>query len=541
MSGLAPVQQNDADRLWKSQLRVVLDTPPSVEVMNNNKPAGTIIDSHYLGFIVQMHQFFLAHLYAILRGRKGQPQQPHPLTSFLKYRDNPLQSCLEPYVRLALAPAALEELESAALPQQQQAAAAAAENNKKMMVRLWEGRRIISLHYDDFVDEFHHFMVKGNLELLEKQEWQVKDSFGAFLYHKPQMAFACMGTAMSLATATLWRERNNFSSICSSSSNGNSNGNGNSGNDTVDARTGLPSSNTSGTLQRFLDASKIQVRVMDVKPRINMMDIKTGTVGKLITVKANVVKVRPKRLRIATADFTCNKCGEVVIHAFDRGKYSVPSKCVTVNCKSRSFHMVRSMANYSNVQEIRLQESQEESTMQSGRQPRQMPAELADDLVDSCRPGDTVLVASVVDVVNQALATGKMGKRAKETSTYTLFLIGHSITTLSETSQSNNRRGQQQRQQYSQHQLQSITQLCHADHKFFGMRERMSFPFDLLVRSLCPAIIGHNEVKAGILLCLLGGTPSAASFAQKASSGEIRSNSHILVVGTYIRNEPTAL
>jgi DNA helicase MCM8 len=45
-------------------------------------------------------------------------------------------------------------------------------------------------------------------------------------------------------------------------------------------------------------------------------------------------------------------------------------------------------------------------------------------------------------------------------------------------------------------------------------------------RSLCPAIIGHNEVKAGLLLCLLGGTPAPIS-----EKNSIRSNSHILVVG----------
>jgi DNA helicase MCM8 len=82
---------------------------------------------------------------------------------------------------------------------------------------------------------------------------------------------------------------------------------------------------------------------------------------------------------------------------------------------------------------------------------------------------------------------------------------------------------------YTQQQLRNITQLCHADHRYFGLEERRAFPFDLLVRSICPAIVGHNEVKAGLLLCLLGGTPPSSQSSDKGNS--IRCNSHILCVG----------
>ena len=182
---------------------------------------------------------------------------------------------------------------------------------------------------------------------------------------------------------------------------------------------------------------------------------------------------------------------------------------------------------YTNVQELRLQEAQEESTSHAGRTPRQLEVELTDELIDSCRPGDIVLLACYVDAVNSAIAAGRAGKRALETSTYKLFLQGHSITTLSESS---NQRGQKKESiVYTQQQLQNITQLCHADHRCLSLVERRAFPFDLLVRSLCPSIIGHHAVKAGILLCLLGGTPPASQQADRGST--IRSNSHILIVG----------
>lgn len=142
-------------------------------------------------------------------------------------------------------------------------------------------------------------------------------------------------------------------------------------------------------------------------------------VGKLLTIKGHVVKARPKRLRVATADFCCLKCGASQTHAFDRGQYSIPTRC-NDNCRSRSFTMIRPTARYIDAQEIRLQEAQEENTVQAGRTPRQIEVELTHDLVDICRPGDIVFVAATVAAINTAVASGQMGKRAKETSTYKL-------------------------------------------------------------------------------------------------------------------------
>ena len=249
--------------------------------------------------------------------------------------------------------------------------------------------------------------------------------------------------------------------------------------------------------------------------------------------QGHVVKARPKRLRVATADFSCQKCSAIITHGFDQGRYSVPTKCSSPKCRSRSFTLIRPTARYTNVQELRLQESQEESTSHAGRTPRQLEVELTHDLIDSCRPGDIVLLGCYVDAVNSAVAQGKAGKRALETSTYKLFLQGHSITTMSE---SNNRRTSNNNKEgnqivYTQQQMQNIVQLCHADHRCLSLVERRAFPFDLLVRSVCPSIIGHHAVKAGILLCLLGGTPPAASGNSADRGNSIRSNSHILVVG----------
>ncbi len=365
------------------------------------------------------------------------------------------------------------------------------------------GRRVFTLHYEEFLSELNRFECQGD----PTADYIRSRSFGAWLHHFPLLALPTLNVSMALAVATLWRSQPD-----------------------------IPMNHQS-KLHRFLDSCQCIVRLVHVKPQLPMADIKTGLVKKFLSVKGNVIKARPKRLRVTSADFSCPKCAALVPHTFDQGRFSMPTKCTNNSCKARTFNLIRPTARYTNVQELRLQESQEESTSHAGRTPRQLEVLLTHpDLIDSCRPGDTVLLACYVDAINTAIAAGRAGKRAiQETSTYKLFLQGHSITTLSEKggrcSEQQQRQSASQQNVYSQQQIQNITQLCHADHRCLSLVERRAFPFDLLVHSLCPSIIGHHSVKAGILLCLLGGTPTTMQQQQQDRGSSIRSNSHILIVG----------
>lgn len=368
------------------------------------------------------------------------------------------------------------------------------------IIKSMYGRKVvINLEYDTFLDNLNTFELKGQDPTAE---FIKKDSFGAFLYHVPMDALAALGCAMKLAILAMEEQAQRPILIAGS---------------TITAQ----------DRERFLSNAQIDVRFLQLRPNVCMADVRTGVVGKLISVRGHVVKARHKALRVSTVDFSCNKCGNPVTHSFQEGQYSVPTSCGASGCKSRSFTIIRSSARYVTVQHIRLQEVQDESSAQAGRTPRQVEVELKNDLVDQTRAGDTVMVAAIVNAKNVALSQGKAGKKARETSTYKLYLQAHSITTLSDSVSQQLRK--KTRVIYTDQQLRRIIQLCHADHMYFGMRERRAFPFDLLVRSVCPAIIGHDEVKAGLLLALLGGTPNNLQATEKGSA--IRSNSHVLIIG----------
>eukprot|EP00522_Entomoneis_paludosa_P001942 CAMPEP_0172471836 /NCGR_PEP_ID=MMETSP1065-20121228/68020_1 /TAXON_ID=265537 /ORGANISM="Amphiprora paludosa, Strain CCMP125" /LENGTH=954 /DNA_ID=CAMNT_0013229951 /DNA_START=9 /DNA_END=2873 /DNA_ORIENTATION=- len=362
------------------------------------------------------------------------------------------------------------------------------------------GRKIFSVSHEEFTREMDEFERRGEASTETNQ----RKTFGAFLHHHPERSFACIGCALALASVTVALTQSPQTQ-----------------NDQYVEHAQMP---LRDQIHKFVDSTQYVVRFLHVGPTVNMMNVKTSFVGKLISIKGHIVKARAKRLRLATAEFNCHKCGASITHAFEDGRYSMPTACQMENCSSRTFSFNRSSARYINMQELRLQESQEESTSQAGRAPRQLVVEVGADLVETCRPGDMVKVAGIISAVNTALAAGKRGKKASETSTYELYLIGHSISTLSESN--SQKKGGSRQTMYTNEQLQNITQLCHADHQYFGFAERRAFPFDLLVRSLCPSIIGHDCVKAGLLLCLLGGSPH-----EDNGTSTIRSNSHMLVVG----------
>eukprot|EP00984_Skeletonema_dohrnii_P019947 scaffold9638_cov112-Skeletonema_dohrnii-CCMP3373.AAC.1 len=409
-------------------------------------------------------------------------------------------------------------------------------------VKITGGNQIITFDNTSFLHEFNSH--EGNISSMNY-------SFGAYLHQYPDRAFASLGCAIGLNILTLWRRHQSLSSS---------------------AANPLQHHNNQHPHMLTLDTAIYRPRFYNLasSSQIRMANIRTSTVGCLVSLRGTVTKARPKRLRVLDAGFVCTKCGLHQITQFLDGKYSTPVRCGDIKCRSQKFVLNRKVANFCDVQELKIQEVREEFAegmenqegnhpdegRDAGRAPRHMEVEVSNDLVDQCHAGDSIVVVGIVRAINSALASGRVGKRAEETSTYKLYVVGHSIVNLTSEDGSNGAQGRGNKRnghefdtgdgqdgnkrqksssssnmQYTDQQLQQIANLAHADHRMYSMPTRMAFPFDLLVRSLCPNIIGNDLVKAGIILCLLGGTPPEVSGIEARSGMTIRSNSHMLIVG----------
>lgn len=74
---------------------------------------------------------------------------------------------------------------------------------------------------------------------------------------------------------------------------------------------------------------------------------------RLVSVRGTVVKVSTVRPLVIQMSFSCAKCGTTMTRDFPDGKFSPPTKCEMVACKSRNFNPIRSTALPIDFQKIR--------------------------------------------------------------------------------------------------------------------------------------------------------------------------------------------
>eukprot|EP00300_Choanocystis_sp_HF-7_P001996 c11573_g1_i1.p1 GENE.c11573_g1_i1~~c11573_g1_i1.p1 ORF type:complete len:607 (+),score=108.72 c11573_g1_i1:26-1822(+) len=254
---------------------------------------------------------------------------------------------------------------------------------------------------------------------------------------------------------------------------------------------------------------KICPRIINFHPQIPLREIKSNMICKFVSVKGNVIRVSGLRPLVTAMPFECQKCRERTVQHFVDGKYQTPEKCSTSRCRGRTFIPIRDEATMVDWQKIRIQEvTTNTDAFDAGRVPRTLEVELTDDMVDSCTPGDIVVVCGVIKAVSME-GDGR-GRSQKSKTLFVLYLSATSVITHKGTFQSH----ETGHTEYSVRDLYGISTV--AEHPRL---------FEFLVWSLCPAIYGHEVVKAGLLMTLFGGNQ------RRVGAAKIRSDAHILLVG----------
>lgn len=270
--------------------------------------------------------------------------------------------------------------------------------------------------------------------------------------------------------------------------------------------------------------NRLWPRVYNFAPVTSMKTLRGNSVGKFVTVRGTVVRVSNIRQQLVSMEFECSRCGEKQVRSFTDYKYSVPQKCPTDKCRSRTFTPLRNTAETVDWQKIRVQELQEKnddaSFREEGRMPRTIDAELFSDLIDTCTPGDVVTVCGVVRVM-----TIESGGHNKAKCLYYMYLEANSTST----SRNKNASAVASTTPIGRHVEESETL---AIHRVIREVVREKDPFGFLVQSAIPSIYGHEMVKAGLLLSLFGGSPKDRIGPSSASKPvSIRRDIHCLLVG----------
>ncbi|XP_046886503.1 DNA helicase MCM8 [Hypomesus transpacificus] len=262
----------------------------------------------------------------------------------------------------------------------------------------------------------------------------------------------------------------------------------------------------------IINIPHISARLYNYEPLTPLRTLRASVFGRLVCIRGTVVRVsniRPLCTRLA---FTCNGCTHTHALPLPHGKFTTPTKCVQPECRSRSFTPNRSSPLTQTVdwQTIKVQELIGGEQREAGRIPRTVECELAQDLCDSCVPGDTVTITGTVRVSNEEGSS----RGSKDKCMFLLYIEANSVS---------NSKGQREAGPGVQGAEFSLKEL-------YAIQEIQSQPdlLRLIVHSLCPAIYGHLLVKAGLALALFGGCQKHVDDKNRIP---VRGDPHILVVG----------
>ncbi|KAJ3126094.1 DNA replication licensing factor mcm8 [Nowakowskiella sp. JEL0407] len=272
-------------------------------------------------------------------------------------------------------------------------------------------------------------------------------------------------------------------------------------------------------------AVKRIIRIINLDVVTPLKDLKANLMGRLICIRGTVVRVSTVKPIVQKMSFICNSCRESQTLAFADGKFKQPTKCNNYGCKSKSFSPDRSPQNKTvttDWQKIRVQEKLADDQVDSGRVPRIVECELTEDLVDLAGPGEVVCLTGIVKVISTE--EGKSSKKSSQM--YFLYIDAVSLVKASSTNLPDAKEPNESDVSFTKDFIHFSNKDLHAIRIIHDEGPNI---FRVLVNSFCPAIFGHELVKAGLLLALFGGR--RRDFDNEKKNVSIRSDPHVLVVG----------
>uniref|UniRef100_A0A7S1NNR3 DNA helicase n=1 Tax=Eutreptiella gymnastica TaxID=73025 RepID=A0A7S1NNR3_9EUGL len=262
---------------------------------------------------------------------------------------------------------------------------------------------------------------------------------------------------------------------------------------------------------------RIHVRIHNLPKCTRYSKLMASSVGKFCAIQGTVVRVSSVRPMVSAMEYKCPKCeGSQVVQLKD-GAYRPPDKCMAKRCGGGRMEPWRRMASTFDWQKLKVEELKDGN--EQGRIPRTIEVELKHDLCDCVLPGDMVTVCGIIKA-----GTGTERRRGGGTpnNAYILYMDASSCSKIGSMKNKPRVSGPADQALAGL----GLEQWTEEDYQLFQNISTVPNPFKLIVNSLCPAIFGHEIVKAGLALVLFGG--SQRDFGDQASP---RPDSHMLIVG----------
>ena len=245
---------------------------------------------------------------------------------------------------------------------------------------------------------------------------------------------------------------------------------------------------------------KAHFRIIRLPRRIEIRNLRSNHINKLIAIDGLVRKVTQVRPKIVNAAFECQRCGHLTTLKQAGTRFLEPYNCDSDACAGRkgAFKLDIAKSEFIDAQKVMVQESPEE--LRGGEQPQALDVHIEDDLAGELVPGDRVVVSGIMRSYQRSTPAG-----GKLTS-FDVYLEGKGI-------------------ELEQQEFKELEVTKEDEKKIKELKNDPNI-YRNVVRSIAPTIYGNDTIKEAIALQLFSGVVK-----NLPDGARIRGDVHMLIVG----------
>ncbi|KAI7954689.1 hypothetical protein MJO28_005089 [Puccinia striiformis f. sp. tritici] len=292
---------------------------------------------------------------------------------------------------------------------------------------------------------------------------------------------------------------------------------------------------TNSTVSSGLISRQFNLAIYNLPHVMGIRDLRTEKIGKLISVGGTVTRTSEVRPELIFGTFICEECKNIVRDVEQQFKYTEPNTCPHPTCNNRTeWKLSIEQSTFTDWQRVRIQENSNE--IPTGSMPRSLDVILRAEVVEKAKAGDKCIFTGTFIVVPDVAQLGLPGVNAEmiKTSgggrpgmrgvgaesmgvsglkmlgardlTYKTAFLACMVQAADSRSNATNVRwdpdvGNDQlgtRKDFldslNDQEVQELREMVHSDRIY-----------NRLVQSIAPTVYGHEIVKKGLLLQLMGG------------------------------------
>ncbi|KAH3679856.1 hypothetical protein WICMUC_000599 [Wickerhamomyces mucosus] len=284
------------------------------------------------------------------------------------------------------------------------------------------------------------------------------------------------------------------------------------------------------TSAAFGSSGKIfQISVYNLPAVQRLRDIRADQIGSLLSFTGTITRTSEVRPELYKASFSCDNCRTIVEGVEQVFKYTEPTHCPNPACGNQTLWTLNvTKSQFTDWQKVRVQENSDD--IPSGAMPRTMEVILRGDIVERAKPGDRCKFTGTPIVLPDLTQLGLPGVKpsmSRENGgvrsnglnagvsglkslgvrdlTYSLAFLACHITSVVSKDADVKYGYEDEEFLERKEQERFLNSLTESDKQELQDMLRDPQIYNNLLKSIAPAVFGHEFVKKGILLQLLGG------------------------------------